>query len=287
MYIKNNHKKIIYISSTTIGILFLLYIFISGLYYPTPPYIIPLDKKVTNLFVISLLLIIFLPALVEYNNSKWIKNVEENIPLFLKDLNESVKSGLTITLAMEKASSRNFGPITRYLEKTMERYNFTSKFNESMDWFSEKLVSSKAQRMCGILKEAHYTGSQVSEIIESSLEIFTRQIEFKKERRNETNPYKLVSYIGMFVFLSIAQVLITKFFSPIELGEQLTLVGVNQISDNLDTRFFTAIFYCASIIEAVVGGLFIGKITDGKIKSGMIHSVLLLIVTYLFFNILI
>jgi hypothetical protein len=82
-------------------------------------------------------------------------------------------------------------------------------------------------------------------------------------------------------------VLITKFFSPIELGEQLTLVGVSQISDNLDTRFFTAIFYWASIIEAIIGGLFIGKITDGKIRSGMIHSVLLLIFTYLFFNILI
>ena len=58
------------------------------------------------------------------------------------------------------------------------------------------------------------------------------------------------------------------------------------IGSMLPLEHYKAIVFWAAIIEGLIGGLVAGKITDSKMASGLIHSVLLILITYTFYNLL-
>jgi uncharacterized membrane protein YeaQ/YmgE (transglycosylase-associated protein family) len=52
----------------------------------------------------------------------------------------------------------------------------------------------------------------------------------------------------------------------------------------LPLNYYKAIIFWAAIMEGLIGGFVAGKITDSRMTSGLIHSVLLIIITYGFYN---
>jgi len=49
--------------------------------------------------------------------------------------------------------------------------------------------------------------------------------------------------------------------------------------------YYKAVLMWAAVMEALFGGLVAGKISEGRISVGLIHSVLLLVITVVFFNV--
>jgi len=285
IYYDEKKVQTIGLVSFIVGFLVFILIFITAGYFPSAPYWIPLSRRINTGLALSILLMLIPPSIVNWMNNRYLKAVEENLPLFLRDITNEVQAGVPLMFALETASTHNYGPITEPLQQTMDRINVTSDIEGSLLWFGEKLVVPQAKRLSLILIEAYSTGGSITDILESSLEMFTILSRFKTERESLTNPYLYIVYLGTFVFLIISWVLLTKFLIPLSLITQDVNVQASGLVSNMfNVDYYWAILFWAAVIESVVGGMIGGKIKYGKLSHGILYASILLFVTISFFN---
>jgi hypothetical protein len=53
----------------------------------------------------------------------------------------------------------------------------------------------------------------------------------------------------------------------------------------LDINYYASLLFWGSILEAIFGGIVIGKIVDRNLSAGLQHSVILVVVALVFFNV--
>jgi flagellar protein FlaJ len=276
----------VWIVSSFIGLLIIANTLISGVYVPTKEYMIPLDARVNNTFLLAILVIIIPPAFIEYNNSVWLREVDNNIPRFLRDLTEGVRSGLSIFDALEIAATKDYGPITPHLEQAMVKFRLTSDLEGSLIWLGEKLIRPSAKRVTTILLEAYETGGRMIQVLETSVEMFTSLAEYKDEKDSQVGPYILLVYVGNIIFLGISWVILGQFLGPLAKTATDPLIAQAGVVRMLDMDYYTSILFWSAVIEGLMGGLVAGKIKDNRIGSGLIHSVILLVISLIFFNLI-
>lgn len=286
MYFDRKYKIAVWLVSSFVGILIIANIFLSGVYVPTKEYMIPLDMRANNTFLLAILVIIIPPAFIEYNNSVWLREVDNNVPRFLRDLTEGIRSGLSLFDALEIAATKDYGPITPHLEQAMVKFKLTSDLEGSLIWLGEKLIRPSAKRVVTILLEAYETGGRMIEVMETSVDMFTSLAEYKDERDTQVGPYILLVYIGNVIFLGISWTIIGQFLGPLAKTAQDPLIAQAGVVRMLDINYYKSILFWSAIIEGLMGGLVAGKIRDNRIGGGLIHSVILLLIAFIFFNLI-
>lgn len=285
IYFEEKQVQMVQIVSLIIGLILIMLIFFTAGYFPSAPYWIPLSRSLNTGLAMSLLLIMVAPAFVDWINNRYVTEVEENLPQFLRDITNEVQSGVPLMFAMETASTHDYGPISKPLQQTMDRINVTSDIEGSLLWFGDRLVIPQAKRLSLILIEAYSTGGRVTDILESSLEMFTILDNFKRERNSLTSPYLYIVYLGDFVFLIISWVLLTKFLTPLAtITSDVNVQSSGLVSNLFYVDYYWAILFWAAVIESVVGGFIGGKIKHGKLSKGLVYACVLLFVTIFFFN---
>ncbi len=286
MYFDRRARLLIWASSISVAVVLYILFYLLGVLRPTEVYLIPLEQRVNNSIALTLLVAILPPSIVEFNNIRWLRSVDRNIPLLLRDLAEAVRSGETLVRALEEAAKRNYGPVSRYLEKAMVRLSLTSDLEASLRWMGEKLVRPSAMRMATILIEASESGGKIVDILEAAVSLFNQIAEYRDEREAQTRPYLLLAYMGSIVFMVISYVILLQFLAPLSTAaETPEMMGAPIIQNVLDISYYKAILFWASVMESIFGGLIAGKISGGRLTAGLIHSSILLAVTIAFFNV--
>ena len=287
IYIENRTRNIVFAISVIAGLSILAYIIINGLYIPTIPYLIPLDQEANNLISIAILVTILPVSIIEFYNNRWLNAVDKNLPRLLMDVTESIQSGLSLFNALEESCKQDYGPISPLLEAAVVNFRITSDFTESMRWLGEQLKRPNGRRLVTILVEAYETGGQIDEILDTSIDIFTNLAEYREERDQQIGPYVLLVYIGALTFLIISWTIITQFLLPIiEVSTQEHVAESGILRNVLSVEYYKSILFWASLIEGITGGLVAGKIIYGRANGGLIHSVILILVSLTFFNLL-
>ncbi len=284
-YFEDRYLNYVQYASLTIGVLLFIGFLLSGEYIPGPPFWIPLDRRINNGFALSILIMIAPPAILQWSNSKYFASVEDNLPLFLRDVTNEVQSGVPLMFALESVSSNDYGPISDPLLRAMNRINVTSDIESSLIWLGDQLVVPQAKRLALILVEAYNTGGRVTEILESSLDMFTILARQKRDREELTSPYLYIVYLGTGVFLLISLILLTEFLSPMsELTLDPNIQSSGLVSSLFSLDYYWGILFWAAVLEATIGGLLGGKIRHGSLSKGLSYASILLAVTILFFN---
>ncbi|RLI06265.1 hypothetical protein DRO24_05100, partial [Candidatus Bathyarchaeota archaeon] len=273
MYFDRRARLLIWASSISVAVVLYILFYLLGVLRPTEVYLIPLEQRVNNSIALTLLVAILPPSIVEFNNIRWLRSVDRNIPLLLRDLAEAVRSGETLVRALEEAAKRNYGPVSRYLEKAMVRLSLTSDLEASLRWMGEKLVRPSAMRMATILIEASKSGGKIVDILEAAVSLFNQIAEYRDEREAQTRPYLLLAYMGSIVFMVISYVILLQFLAPLSTAaETPEMMGAPIIQNVLDISYYKAILFWASVMESIFGGLIAGKISGGRLTAGLIHS---------------
>ena len=284
-YFDERKTRLLQYTSLAAGIILLLAIFLSTGYVPGSPYWIPTDRRINTGLALSLLLMMGGPAIIEWSNTRYLKAVEENLPLFLRDITSEVHSGVPLMFALENSSTKYYGPITKPLRRAMNRINVTSDIEGSLIWLGDQLVIPSAKRLTLVLIEAYNTGGRITDILETSLEMFTLLSKHKNDREGLTNSYIYVVYLGTGVFLIISWVLLTKFLVPLsEIRLDPNVQASGLVSSLFNVDYYWAILFWAAVIEAIVGGLLGGKIKYGRLSKGLLFASVLLGITIAFFN---
>jgi flagellar protein FlaJ len=285
IFFKYRLRMAVWATSAAVGISIMLLPLLLGWYVPEMPYLIPLSQRTNNVMVLGLLVMLSFPAVVEFFNFRWVRQADRNIPRFLRDLAEAVRSGVTLPRALEEASQRDYGPLSKELEKTMAKFIMGASWEEAIMTLYSSIKRPGVLRLCTILVEANQAGGRMVDVLDSSVDLFTSIEDYKEEQYTNMRPYLLTIYMSSAVFLIIAFVVLHEFLVPLFVAtESKGVKEAGVLANVLDINYYASILFWGSFVEAVFGGFIAGKIVDRSLLAGLCHSVILVVITLVFFN---
>jgi len=316
-YFDDNWKYGTYIAAGISIIVSLVLGFSLGKYRPVLPYVVPagnatrLDQTTWTLFnrpwllpsgpsasltdtVIGLgIVVALIPiAYISYSNYRYLKSVERNIPRFLRDILESTDSGIILPSALIRASTSNYGPISKEIGIAITKFSLGYDFRDSVMESCARLRHPFMLQVGLIIVEAYSSGGKMHDVLNSSVVLFNGLEQYTEEKQSELRPYTQLVYISIIIFLVIALIITSQFIAPLDklpsatagttFGQSSSHFNINLSA--ISPVYFESIFFLAGVFESIFGGIVAGKIVDGSSSAGLRHSLILLVITILVFN---
>lgn len=218
-------------------------------------------------------------------------SIDRNMPVFLLALLSSVQSGSNLIKAIEQAADRNLGALTPELKNLKANISWGTPIDDAFENFAKRTGTRVSRRVTVLLEMAMKIGGDVSENLEMIQKHVSEMQNIEKNRKSALQPYTYTIYISFAVFLAVAVLLTTSFFTEIE-KVQVGLLAAGNGKDGLfgaladiDVSKLEASLFNMAIIEAVFGGVAAGKIGSGSYVAGTKHVVVMIIMAVIAFNV--
>jgi flagellar protein FlaJ len=214
----------------------------------------------------------------DYLRLKRIRKIDSIFPDFVRDLAESRRAGMTFPKAILFSSKGNYGMLTPEIRRIAQQISWGSSVEEALNAFAKRINTKSIKRTVSLITEASRGGGNVADILDVASSDAREIKMLESERRSSMQPYVIVIYVGMLVFLVIISVL-TSVFIPSILGKELVGVGAK-----LPVEEIVRIFYMATLIQSVGTGVVAGVFEDGKASSSIKHVFILTLLTWITFK---
>lgn len=220
-------------------------------------------------------------------------SIDRNMPVFLLALLSSVQSGSNLIKAIEQAAERNLGALTPELKNLKANISWGTPIEDAFENFAKRTGTRVSRRVTVLLEMAMKIGGDVSENLEMIQRHVSEMQNIEKSRKSALQPYTYTIYISFAVFLAVAVLLTTSFFTEIEKVQDSLLAAGNgkgkeglfsSLAD-IDISKLEAALFNMAIIEAVFGGVAAGKIGAGSYVAGTKHVVVMIIMAVIAFNV--
>jgi len=215
-------------------------------------------------------------------------NIDRNLPLFLLALSSAVQSGANLIRAIENAADRNMGPLTPELKNLRANISWGMPIEDAFENFANKTGTKMSKRVAVLLEMALKIGGDIRTNLEMIQKHVTELQNLEKERK--LAPYTYTIYISFAVFLGIAVILSSQFFSEFAVVQKLLekspgAGGGEFFSSitNMDIEALNTVLFNMSIIEAIFGGLAAGKIGSGNYVAGIKHIIVMIVMAVVAF----
>jgi flagellar protein FlaJ len=218
-------------------------------------------------------------------------SIDRNLPVFLLALLSSVQSGANLIKAIEQAGERNLGALTPELRNLRANISWGTPIEDAFENFAERTGTRVARRVTVLLEMAMKIGGDVSENLEMIQKHVSDMQNIEKSRKSALQPYTYTIYISFAVFLAVAVLLTTSFFTEIEKVQEGLLEsgsgteGLFGSLASMDIAQLESGLFNMAIIEAVFGGLAAGKIGSGSYVAGTKHVVVMIVISVIAFNV--
>jgi len=263
---------VIVVSAVATLVLVLIATFVYPGYQTRPGY----DNTMMVVFVVGLLS----PSVVDLVDRRYKTRIDSRIPDFLREIGEAQRTGTPFTKSLVTAAESNYGPLSVELKRAVSKMSWGMTFEEALDYFAANVDTPLAHRAAVLLKEVGRSGGKMLEVLDAVYEHVREVINLKKERSKQLTPYVLVIYASFGVYLFVVYILFSTFFAQVA---NLQASGA-PFGSNINPSVYYIWFFHMSVIEGVVGGTVIGKISSGSFIAGTKHILILLIVSILFFT---
>jgi flagellar protein FlaJ len=232
-------------------------------------------------------------AYITYNNYRYMRVVERNIPRFMRDILESTNSGVILPKALIQATMQDYGPISHEIAIAMTKFSMGYDFKSSIMEACEHLRHPFMLQVGQIIIEAYAAGGKMREVLESSVVLFNGLEQYDQQKQSELRPYTQLVYISVVIFLIIAYIIVSRFIGPLNnlpvspksagglpVSSSSFAVGLSKIPP----VYFESIFFISGVLESIFGGIVAGKIVNASASAGLRHSLVLLLITIVVFN---
>jgi archaeal flagellar protein FlaJ len=216
-------------------------------------------------------------------------NIDRNLPLFLLALSSAVQSGANLIRAIETTADRNMGPLTPELKNLRANLSWGMPIEDAFENFANKTGTKMSKRVAVLLEMALKIGGDIRTNLEMIQKHVTELQNLEKERKSSLAPYTYTIYISFAVFLGIAVILSSQFFSEFEVVQKMLEdtpgagEGFFSSITNIDIEALNTVLFNMSIIEAIFGGLAAGKIGSGNYVSGIKHIIVMIVMAVVAF----
>lgn len=194
---------------------------------------------------------------------------------FTRNLVESVKTGTSISKSLMNLKKKNFGCLSRHIEKLANQISLGIPLRTTLEIFAKDVNNKNISRTITLIGQAEKAGENISSILEEVAKATTTTDKLTKERKSAISSLVSQGYIIFLVFTVI--VLVMQFYIIPMLSNMTSLNSLGGSSGETTTQSVNALeisqsFLYLLLFQGAFTGLVIGKLSDGKVRSGIKHS---------------
>ncbi len=250
-------------------------------------------------------IIAFLPYGIYYyfRNRKY-KRMEAEFPAFLRNLSESIKSGMSLPEAFRQASRTDYGALNNEVERASHQISWGIPFPEVMERFANRTQGSELiTRSVYIVLQAYESGGNISETIDAIASNASMIKDAERKKHSVLNQQVYIIYAIHFLFLFIIigmYYLLDDFMLNIGgagggdmngfgFGEMQNFCQPGSIAQPLcnicpifglgsateEICYYQALFLLMLVVEGILNGLVVGEVMEGDAAAGIKHSVIM------------
>lgn len=277
------------------------------------------------LVMISVFVVVSPQVLIVYQQFKKVKDMEEKFPNFLRDITESIRSGMPFHRSIIEASKNDYGTLSVEIKKMASQLSWGVTLDKVLEMFAARIkVSRRLYTSTNIIRESFISGGRVTSTLESVADSATLLEETEKEKKALLSQYVMLMYAISVIFIAIIAAIngfLIPIFSPDEqagpaVDEVLSLgnpcdvcvgfecnvcdlysaVGAVVVVDPETNQplpsddvaiYYTSMFFLMAMMQSIMSGLVAGQIAEGSLNAGLKHSLILGGITFGSFFILI
>ncbi len=205
-------------------------------------------------------------AIIEQVKIRKLKGVENGIVLFLRDLVEVRKTGMSPEHCIMDLSSRDYGRFSKYLKVISNQVGWGTPFKKVYETFHKKVKGWLSRIIMFLLIDAIEVGGGAPETLESLTRFGEMIIALEKEKKMILRPLLLVPYIGAMTFIISTIVLLSFMRTSLAIAHR-----------SIAFAQFATIMLPPLIIHTYITGLVAGKISGERVANGFKHALILLL----------
>lgn len=225
-----------------------------------------------------------------------IRQIEERLPDFLRDVAEAGRFGMTLADAIVVASSGRYGKLTDEIKTMASQIEWGVPATEALRLFAQRVDTPMVNRVVAIVVKASDAGGNVADVLSMVSHDVRENLHTANTKLIAMSSYVAVISISFFVFVATILILQVTFLPQIEKAGK----GVSKVAESSGlsadsgavTLAIEAIpeiklaYFVAIIAHAIGDGIMCGVLQTGKIANGLRYAFLLLLIGWLMLRML-
>lgn len=261
------------------------------------------DVSVTgNLIILAVFITVIPYFLYRYSRLLWLRAVENQFPNFVRDLADTMRSGMSMPEAIGALSKSNYGKLTAEVRLMQNRLSWGTPLFRVFEIFRKKTRKSRLiDEALNIIFQSYESGGNIVSTLEAIAEDMLVLKEVETERASMVNQHVMIMYGVFFMFLAVA-IIIIFIMIPIIESQPLPTAGQGTlgfefsdpcaaasvfpcglfggIAAMLDVEpgvgaYYIPLFFMVTIIQGLFTGLIAGQLGEGSVVAGTKHSLIM------------
>ena len=212
-----------------------------------------------------------------------IASIEEHFPDFLRDIAEFKRAGVTLSRAIQNASSNDYGQLSPEVRKIALELSWGVSFEDAMQRLADRIESPMLERSISIITAAQAAGGEVTTILETVSSDLRKLKELEAERKSKLSVYTMTIY-AIYLLLLFIIIVLTESLVPAVPKMQAAGEFLGGTMGTISEFEFRQLLFQVTIIEAAFAGLISGEMGEGKLSAGIKHAVVLVLISLLAFQ---
>jgi archaeal flagellar protein FlaJ len=267
-----------------------LLLFFGGFIYLVQAYGIKVlfnSTSIDDFAVFAVLLAIVPVAVLDLKEQFRVKNLENALPNFFRDLAGMNDSGMTLPTAIHLVSQSEYGTLTPHIRKLDNEMSWGVGFVEALYRFGKEIGTTLADRSVDLIAKASKAGGDVSEVLRAAAKDTFEVVNLQSERANNMLIYVVIVLVSFAVFLFVIAILVSSFLTTMATaGAAASASGAagHGFMGKIDIFVYKRLFSHAAMLQGFFSGLVAGQMGEGRFVSGLKYSAIMLLIAWITFR---
>jgi flagellar protein FlaJ len=241
--------------------------------------------SIDDLAVFAVLICIVPLAILDFREQSRIKNLENALPNFFRDLAGMNDSGMTLPNAVHIVSTAEYGTLTPHIRKLDNEMSWGVGFVEALYRFGKGLGTNLSDRSVDLIAKASRAGGDISEVLRAAAKDTFEVVNLKQERANNMIIYVIIVLVAFAVFCFVIAILVSSFLTTMATaGAKATASGATGFGGIIDLFLYKRLFAHAAMLQGFFSGMVAGQMGEGRFVAGLKYSAIMLIIAWATFR---
>jgi flagellar protein FlaJ len=245
-----------------------------------------LTSTVIDDFLILAVLVAIIPvAILDFREQRRVKNLENALPNFFRDLAGMNDSGMTLPNAVHIVAGAEYSTLTPHIRKLDQDMSWGAGFVEAMYRFGKDLGTPLADRSVDLIAKASKAGGDISEVLRAAAKDTFEVVNLAQERSNNMLIYVIIVLVSFAVFLFVIAILVSTFLTTMATaGASASSAGARGFMGMVDLFLYKRLFTHAALLQGFFSGLVAGQMGEGRLIAGLKYSAIMVIIAWVTFR---
>jgi flagellar protein FlaJ len=261
-----------------------------------------------NFFIFAVFVFVLPFFFYKYLHFLEIKDCEKYLPMFLDDIKEAKRSGISFPEAI-KTCKGDYGKLNKYIKKLKKDITWGISIDSALKQMQKSLKESRIlSRSISTLLETYRSGGNMEDILETLINSLLKIMESEKDKKSTMQQHVFMMY-GIFLMFVGLIIAIGNFLIPMisEIGESESGVGSIQLmhaespclacydpfcyglcgyyniigsmfdfgEKNSLAVYYKSLFFTMIVIQGFFTGLIVGQISAKSWLEGAKHGLIM------------